>query len=1067
MSDFRRAILWIVVAAFFLMIFPIFAPRTVLAQQMDANLFNGMRYRMIGPFRSGRAVAVTGVPGHPDVFYFGAVGGGVWKTTDTGRVWKPVFDAEDIASIGAIAVAPSDTNVIYVGSGEPDMRSDISYGNGMYKSVDGGKTWKHIGLEDSRQIGDILVDPHDANLVYVAALGHSYGPNAERGVFRSTDGGQMWKKILYKNENTGAIDLAFDPQNPKTIYAALWQTRRPPWNVYPPSNGPGSGLYKSTDGGDNWTQLTNGLPMEGLGRIGVAVAATDPNRVYAIVDAKNGGLYRSDDGGQTWRLDDNESRIWGRGWYFGGVTVDPKNENVVYVMNTSTYRSTDGGASFTAIKGAPGGDDYHTLWIEPGNSDRMILGSDQGVIISVDYAKTWSSWYNQPIGQFYHVETDNRFPYWVYGAQQDSGAAGTTSRSRHRGITARDWMPISVGGENGYIAADPLHPGILFGGTVSRYNIFTGADQQVTPELAHPGNYRHTWTQPLVFSPADPHALYFGTQVLFKTTDGGQSWQIISPDLTRSNPGTPANLDATTAEDVDGNGKHGLIYTIAPSPLNKDLIWCGTDDGNIQVTSDGGQSWQDVTPPQLTAWSKVTLIEASHFEANEAFAAVDRHRLDDLKPYIYVTQDGGKSWQEITNGIPVGSYVNVVRQDPVRRGLLYAGTETGVFVSFDNGKQWQPLKLNMPTVSIRDIKVHGADLVLATHGRAFWILDDVTPLRQATAQVANSAAYLFKPETAWRIRPGSDEGTPLPAEVPAGQNPPDGAILDYYLKAAPQGPVTLEIFDSNGKLVRRYSSAEHFPPINPKTLNIPAAWVHPPETLSAEPGMHRFIWDLHYPGEGGERARGGMAALMAMFGFGGGPWAVPGEYVVKLEVDGGTAQEPLMVKMDPRVKVSQEDLQKQFDLAQQILAKSAEVDAASRQAASVQEQLAAEASKSKSGKTKKAIDAFEEKLEGVLGSPAGSPFALSSGPAPVDRTTLRYVAGQLGNLERVVESDDAAPSADASAVFAQDSQIAQTALEKWQTILSSDLLQLNRDLRHAHLEPIEPGTERSGRPQQE
>lgn len=1042
-----------------LLLFFVFAcPKMLRAQQMDANLFSGMRYRMIGPFRGGRAVAVTGVQGHPDTFYFGAVGGGVWKTTDAGRVWEPVFDGEKIASIGAIAVAPSDTNVIYVGSGEPDMRSDISYGNGMYKSVDGGKTWKHIGLDDTRQIGDILVDPHDANLVYVAALGHSYGPNAERGVFRSTDGGATWKKVLFKDENTGAIDLAFDPQNSKTIYAALWQTRRPPWNVYPPSNGPGSGLYKSTDGGDNWTQLTNGLPTEGLGRIGVAVAATDSNRVYAIVDAKQGGLYRSDNGGQSWRLADNESRIWGRGWYFGGVTVDPKNEDVVYVMNTSTYRSTDGGASFTAIKGAPGGDDYHTLWIEPNDSARMILGSDQGVIISVDYAKTWSSWYNEPTGQFYHVETDNRFPYWVYGAQQDSGAAGTTSRSRHREITARDWLPISVGGENGYIAADPLHEGILFGGTVTRYNISTGADQQVTPSLAHPGDYRHTWTQPLVFSPADPHALYFGAQVLFKTTDGGQSWQIISPDLTRSNPGTPANLDSTTANDVDGNGRHGLIYTISPSPLNKDLIWCGTDDGNIQVTSDGGKNWQNVTPSALTAWSKVTQLEASHFDANEAFAAIDRHRLDDLKPYIYVTRDSGKSWEPITAGIPEGSYVNVVREDPERRGLLYAGTETGVYVSFDNGAHWQSLQLNMPTVPIRDIKVHGDDLVLATHGRAFWILDDITPLRQVSAQMEDSGGFLFKPETAWRVRPGSDEGTPLPAEVAAGENPPNGAILDYYLKAAAQGPVTLEIFDSTGKLVRRFSSADHYPPMNPKTLDIPASWVHPPAPLSAAAGMHRFVWDLHYPSEGGGRGRGGQAALAAMFGFGGGPWVMPGEYTVKLNVDGATAQETLTVKMDPRVKVSPQDLQAQFELAERILAKSAEVNSAERAAGSVQQQLKDVAPKVTSRKAlANEVDSLEQKISAVLGAQAASPLALSNGPAAVDRTTLRYVSGELGQLERVVESDDVAPSADAVTAFGQDSQIADGAVQRWQAIVSEDLLRLNNELRRAHMEAIEPG----------
>ena len=1035
------------------------APQPLAAQEMDPSLFSGMHWRLIGPFRGGRAVAVTGVPGKPDVFYFGAVGGGVWKSTNAGLVWDPVFDSEHIASIGAIAVAPSDTNVIYVGSGEPDMRSDISYGNGMYKSTDGGKTWTHIGLEDTRQIGDIVVDPHDANLVYVAALGHSYGPNAERGVFRSTDGGATWKKVLYKDDNTGAIDLSLDPENPKTIYAALWQTRRPPWNVYPPSNGPGSGLYKSTDGGDNWTQLTNGLPTDGLGRIGVAVAPSDSNRVYAIVDAKDGGLYRSDDGGQTWKLADNESRIWGRGWYFGGVTVDPKDENVLYVMNTSTYRSTDGGQSFTAIKGAPGGDDYHTLWIEPDDPNRMILGSDQGVVVSVDDAQSWSSWYNQPTAQFYHVAVDNRFPYWVYGAQQDSGAAGTTSRSRHRGISSRDWLPLGVGGENGYIAPDPLHPGILFGGTVTKENVFTGAAQDVSPDLAHPGDYRHTWTQPLVFSAADPHALYFGTQVLFKTTDGGQSWQIISPDLTRSAPGIPSNLDPVTANDVDGNGYHGLIYTISPSPINKDLIWTGTDDGNIQVTSDGGATWQNVTPPQLTAWSKVTFIDASHFDANTAYAAIDRHRLDDIKPYIYVTHDSGKTWQLIANGIPEGSYVNVVREDPVRRGLLFAGTETGVYVSFNDGAQWQPLKLDLPTVPIRDIVFHDADLVVATHGRSFWILDDITPLRQASEQIANSDAYLFKPELAWRMRPGSDEGTPLPAEIPAGENPPNGAMIDYYLKSAATTPVTLEVFDSNNRLVRRYSSADRVPPINPKSLDIPAAWVHPAEPPSAEAGMHRFVWDVHYPGAGG--GRGGMMA--AMFGFGGGPWALPGDYTVRLTVNGQSYSQPLTVKMDPRVNVSQEDLQKQLELAEQISAKSAEVGAVARLAAELQEKLRAVAPQVASHKdVASSVDQLSAEVASLLGKPPAGELAPGM-PEPTDRTTLRYVSGALGQVESAVESDDAAPSADAFAAFAQDDQIAVAALEKWQLIVSTKLPDLNKDLHRAHVEPIELGMSRPRR----
>ncbi|HEV2298655.1 MAG TPA: hypothetical protein VGR72_09090 [Candidatus Acidoferrales bacterium] len=1041
----------------------IFAAVPQAHAQYSQSLFSGMHWRLIGPFRGGRALAVTGVPGQPNTFYFGAVGGGVWKTTNAGRTWNPVFDAEPIASIGAIAVAPSDPNVVYVGTGEADMRSNISYGDGMYKSTDAGKTWKKIGLTDSRQIGAILVDPRDANLVYVAALGHAYGPNDERGVFRSTDGGATWKKILFKDANTGAIALAFDPQNSKVIYAALWQTRRPPWNVYPPSNGPGSGLYKTTDGGETWTRLENGLPTEGLGRIGVAVAPTNPNRVYAVVDAKNGGLYRSDDAGATWKLADNEARIWGRGWYFCGVTVDPKNPDVLYVMNTATYRSTDGGKGFTAIKGAPGGDDYHTLWIEPDDPERMILGSDQGTVISVDGAQTWSSWYNQPTAQFYHVATDDEFPYWAFGAQQDSGSAGTPSRSRHRGIGQFDWLPITAGGESGSIAPDPLHPGILFGGTVSRYDLFSGVDQDVSPPLAHPGDYRRTWTQPLVFSPANPHALYFGTQVLFRTMDGGQSWQIISPDLSRPAPGVPPNLDPTTANDVDGNGVHGLIYTISPSPMASDLIWTGTDDGYIQVTRDGGKTWTNVTPQELTPWSKVTFVEASHFDENEAFAAVDRHRLDDIKPYIYRTRDSGKTWQMTTSGIPDGAYVNVVREDPARRGLLYAGTETGVFVSFDDGDHWQPLQLNLPVTPIRDLVIHDSDLVAATHGRSFWILDDVTPLRQLSTEMAGADAFLFKPETAYRVRPGSDEGTPLPTEEPAGENPPNGAIIDYYLKTAPTGPATLEIFDSAGKLVRRYSSAEKVPPIDEKSFDIQLAWVHPPQPPSAEAGMHRFVWDLHYPGAGGGR-RGGLAAVMAFFGFGGGPWAMPGNYTVKLTVNGQSYEQPLTMKMDPRVKTSQEDLQKQFDMAQQALVLTGEAGGAARQAAQLLDKLKALTPKVASRKNKtlaEQVDKMTKDTDAVLGQeprdglPAGA-------PQPTDRTTLRYVSGALGELERAIESADVAPTADAQSAFNQDGEIVHNALGKWDVILNTDLPALNKELQRAHLnsEVIELGPAR-------
>ncbi|MGH9433878.1 MAG: WD40/YVTN/BNR-like repeat-containing protein, partial [Terriglobia bacterium] len=742
---FRPYFLTIVAVLFLIVAFE--TPSALRAQRANPQLYSALRWRMIGPTRGGRSLTAAGVPGQPNVFYFGAVGGGVWKTTDAGRVWKPIFDHEPVASIGAVAVAPSNPDVIYVGSGEADMRSDISYGNGVYKSTDAGTTWHYLGLPDSRQIGRILVDPHNPDVVFVAVLGHAYGPNVQRGVFRSTDGGNTWKKVLYRDANTGAIDLAFDPQNTRIIYAALWQTRRPPWNVYPPSNGQGSGLYKSTDGGNTWTPLTgHGLPAAGLGRIGIAVAPSDPNRIYLIVDAHQGGLYRSDDAGSTWKLMDTERRIWGRGWYFGGVTVDPKDENTVYVCNTSVDRSRDGGKSFTAIKGAPGGDDYHNLWIDPTDPNRMILAGDQGVVISVDGARTWTSWYNQATAQIYHVVTDQRFPYWVYGAQQDSGAVAVPSRSTHAGISFRDWDPIEVGGESEYIAADPAHADILFGGSygdsVLRYNFVNKQTQNISPMLGHPGIYRSTWTLPLVFDPLDPHNLYYGTQLLFWTSDGGATWNIISPDLTREEPAALPNLDAASEADDGAPGRRrGVIYTIAPSRVREGNIWIGTDDGLIQVTHDHGRSWQNVTPPQLTPWSKIAMLEASPFDADTVYAAVDRHRLDDLRPYIYRTHDGGKTWQPISQGIPDGSYVHVVREDPVRKGLLFAGTETGVFVSFDDGDHWQSLQLNLPNCSVRDMVIHGDDLVAATHGRSFWILDDISPLRQMDGRVAQSTAW--------------------------------------------------------------------------------------------------------------------------------------------------------------------------------------------------------------------------------------------------------------------------------------------------------------------------------------
>ena len=1017
-------------------------------KQIDPKLFQELRWRSIGPFRGGRALAVTGVRGQSEVYYFGSVGGGVWKTTDAGRTWKPIFDSQPVASIGAIAVAPSDANVIYVGSGEADMRSSISVGNGMYKSTDGGKTWKHIGLSDSRQIGRILVDPHDANRVFVAALGHAYGPNQERGVFRSKDGGKNWQKVLFHDENTGAIDLAFEPGNPKTIYAALWQARRPPWSIYPPSNGPGSGLYRSNDGGDHWDPVTgHGLPSEGLGRMGISFAPSNPRRVYVILDAKGGGLYRSDDGGQSWQRISKDHRIWGRGWYFSEVAVDPKNADVVYVPNTSIYQSRDGGKTFSVLRGDPTGPDYHELWIDPDDPQRMVLSCDQGAVVTHNGGETWSSWYNQPTGQFYHVVTDNQFPYWVYGAQQDSGPAATPSRSKYRSLNFHDWRPLEAGDENGYIAPDPLNPDVIFGGFVSRQNFSNEQNQEMPPALAHEGEFRRTWTLPLVFSPIDPHILYFGSQFLFRTGDGGNSWQTISPDLTREDPGVPSNLDAATAADAPKEKRRGVIYTIAPSAVKTGEIWAGTDDGQIHLTQDEGKNWENVTPPELTPWSKVTHMEASHSEASTAYAAVDRHRLEDYQPYIYRTRDFGKTWQRLTNGIPDGSFLNCVREDPYRKALLYACTERGVYVSFDDGDDWQPLQLNLPVTSVRDLVVHEDDLVIATFGRSFWVLDNVTPLRQIDAHMSASDVWLYRPATAYRVRPGNDQGTPIPEDEPVAANPPNGAILDYCLRERAAGPIQLEIFDADGKLVRRFASDDEVRKVNPDDLSFPASWVSEPRSLSAEAGMHRFVWDLHYPLPKGVRSS---------FWRPSGPLALPGSYIVKLTVHGKSTTQPLSIKMDPRVKAPQEQLVRQFELASRLSARQSEIAAAQQQIAELRKQI--DARKKEAGgnaEATRALDELNQKLDALAEPDSNTGFGLLGLSLPSkEQQSLPKVASALSGLMSVVESADVAPSADSALASDKWNKAAKDTLARWSTFRKEDLPGINDLLQKAKLKAM-------------
>ncbi|MFY9741960.1 MAG: hypothetical protein WAK21_08155, partial [Candidatus Sulfotelmatobacter sp.] len=762
----------------------------------EDKLFKGMKYRLIGPFRGGRSLTAAGIPGDPTTYYFGATGGGVWKSTDAGSTWSPIFDKEGTGSIGSIAVANSDHNILYVGTGEACIRGNISQGDGVYKSLDAGKTWKNLGLQDSRAIGKLIIDPENPNIVFVAALGHPYGPNTERGVFRTQDGGKTWDKVLYKDENTGAVDVAFDPHNSNVVYAALWQVRRTSWGL--DDGGPGSGLYRSNDGGTTWKRLEqHGLPNGPYGRVGIAVAANS-DRVYALIEAKNpdGGLYRSDDGGDTWNMVNPNHSLWQRPWYYMHIVADPKNENVVYIMDVETYKSTDGGHLFNKVK-VPHGDN-HGLWIDPKDTRRMIASNDGGVTISVDNGQSWTPEDNQPTAQFYHVITDNATPYRVYGSQQDSGSVGIASRSDDGSISRSDWYDVG-GGEAGYIAPYPLDPDIVYAddyqATITQYNRHIGQAKSITeqPELsdAHGAanlEHRFQWTAPLIISPHDPNTIYHGGERLFKTTDGGVHWEAISPDLTRNDKSKQHVSGGDITLDDSGTEYYDTIFTIAESPITQGVIWVGTDDGLVQLTRDGGKNWTNITPKNVPEWSRISLIEASPFDAGTAYVAADLHQSDDLRPYIYKTSDYGKTWTKLTNGIPEGSFVRAVREDPKKRGLLYAATEAGVYVSFNDGANWRPLKLNLPPTPVHDLVVKDNDLVLATHGRAFWILDDIGPLRQYSDDIDKDAVHLYSPDPAYRIQAGrtaDEEGGPHGSKR-TGQNPPAGAVVYFYLKDAPK-----------------------------------------------------------------------------------------------------------------------------------------------------------------------------------------------------------------------------------------------------------------------------------------
>ncbi|MFN2501606.1 MAG: WD40/YVTN/BNR-like repeat-containing protein [Pyrinomonadaceae bacterium] len=1000
MTNIRRGVLSVLVAAITFTI-------SASAQVISPTFYQGMKWRMIGPFRGGRTVGAAGIPSRPNVFYIGVNNGGVWKTTDAGRTWQPIFDDQPTGSIGDIAVAPSDPNVIYVGSGEGLQRPDLSTGDGMYRSSDGGKTWVHLGLREGQQIASISVDPKDANRLFVAVLGHPYGPNEERGIYRSTDGGQSFQRVLYKDENTGAMQVEIDPRNPRTVYADLWAGRQGPWENGA-WQGKESGLFKSTDGGSTWKKLTKGLPTveQGLGRIGFGISRSDPKRLYATVDAnpRLAGIYASSDAGESWTLVNTDNRLWGRGSDFAEVRVHPSDPNTIFVANVASYKSTDGGKTWVGFKGAPGGDDYHRIWINPDQPDIMLFASDQGATITVNGGQTWSSWYNQPTAQLYHVNTDNDYPYSVCGGQQESGSVCVSSRGRTGAIGAWDWRTVGVE-EYGYAVPDPLDPNIVYGGKLSRFDRRAGHVQNIMPEAVRTGKYRFLRTAPVIFSPVDNKTLFFAGNVVFKTTTGGQSWSVISPDLTREKWDVPESVGVYRSKDMETMPRRGVIYTVAPSYKDVATIWAGTDDGLIHVTRNGGTTWQNVTPPQLRSWAKVSIMDAGRFDPNTAYAAINTFRLDDLRPHILRTHDGGKTWKEIVNGLPNGGIVNVVREDPVRKGLLYCGTEQAVYFSADDGENWQPLRLNMPATSIRDLVVHEDDIVVGTHGRSIWILDDITPLRQLDPVTMAASAVLFIPQKATRVKRSVHTDTPFPPEEPAGQNPPDGAIINYFLKEPSRSPVTLEILDAAGKLVRRFSSTDKPLDVDLTRLRYPSFWVRPFQPLRNEAGMQRFVWDLMYPNPPADgydlpiSAISGDTPLVPQ-----GPAVMAGTYTVRLTVNGKKYTQPLRVRMDPRVKTPPLGLKQQFTLSMQGYES---IGRARDLTASLRKQLAdLESLKADPGKAQR----LRLILDGPQRAP-GIPVALAEMP-------LSRLPGAFTQLLDLLQDADVAPSSQAIAAAA-------------------------------------------------
>ena len=1015
-------------------------------------LFKGMKYRIVGPFRGGRSLTASGIPGDPTTYYFGATGGGVWKSSDGALTWTSVFDKEGTSAIGSLAVSPSDPNIVYVGTGEACLRGNISHGDGVYKTLDGGKTWKNTGLKDSRAIGKVIVNPTNPDIAFVAALGHPFGPNSERGIFRTVDGGKNWERVLYKDDNTGGVDVAFDPHNSNILFAALWEVRRTPWSLS--SGGPGSGLYRSNDGGSTWKRLQEkGLPKGPYGRIGVAVAANS-ERVYALIQANEGGLYRSDDGGETWQLVNGNHSLIQRPWYYMHIIADPQDADTAYVMDVDAYRSTDGGRTFNKVK-IPHGD-HHGLWIDPKNTQRMIASNDGGVSVTLDGGKTWSRQDNQPTAQFYHVIADNRTPYYIYGAQQDNSTVGIASRSDEGVIDRPDWYPVG-GGEAGYIAPYPPDSNIVYAadyeGLITRYDKRNGQLRNITNQThlsdaggAAPLEHRFQWTAPVMISPHDPETLYHAGERLFKTTDGGVHWEAISPDLTRNDKSKQQPSGGSITIDDSGTEYYDTIFALAESPVTKGVIWAGTDDGLIQITRDAGKNWANVTPKDLPEWSRVSQIDASAFDASTAYVAIDRHQNDDMHPHIYKSSDNGKSWTTIVKGIPDTTFVRAVREDPKKKGLLYAGTEMGVFVSFNDGADWRPLQLNLPRAPIHDLIVKNDDLVVATHGRSFWILDDLTPVRQFTDEIAKKDVHLYTPQTALRLQSAEGEDRPK-KPVLTGQNPPSGAVIDFFLKAVPKGETTIEILDGQGQVIRRYSSLKtNLPdePLDPDDKK-------PEKEIKVEAGLNRFIWDLRY-----EEANRVPGYYLWEYNSGAkGPMALPGKYQVRLTVDGKSQTVPLELKLDPRVQVSQADLEKQFDLLRQIREQLNRVYAAVNQIEDVRNQTSEMKRRLPGDDSARAIKSSADNLTAKLVSVRDPLINLRISANEDSLAFHPEIDGQWAFLAMIVSAEcDCGPTEAALQRFDELKKQTDEAIARWADLQKSDVAVFQKLAIEKGIQPV-------------